>query len=498
MNVNQIACARCRLKPAVYSCTKCEPYVNFCIQCDNYVHSMNSKKNHKRNVIQPDGSVQNNQSGKDNDSSDGAKLSDTASKYLSKHDQGQKSSQYLNSSQNYERPNIGSPYRTGSPRSRSPRSRSPYRTLEENDQQYRRNVSNYPAENLKNQNSQLNESLNQRYKINSNDTLISSYSKDYINEIKNLYEKEKQDLLYRNSTLQSNLDFTKATLSDKISSLEFKLDETTKKNSLNTQIMEDEFNLQMKRLMNEKEMEIKNHLYTIEDLEKLNKELNFKLNESLKNNSDLKNYYKNMISDLEYEYKVKDKEYLDLKSSFENKMNFYTTNFEEEKSKLIRNYEDNFDKMSRAHKESKDKLNSIIYQREVDLKNIMDKNRDEEIKSQAIVNDLRKEVNFRKNESDSVRGKNQQHINEIEILQRSIERGKKETHDVVKEVKMLEADNRKKTDEVAELKIMVEKLSGIVYGKLKNKPDSANTTGSSKNLNSTVRRLKSPKSSKSP
>ena len=65
-----------------------------------------------------------------------------------------------------------------------------------------------------------------------------------------------------------------------------------------------------------------------------------------------------------------------------------------EKSKLIRNYEDNFDKMSRAHKESKDKLNSIIYQREVDLKNIMDKNRDEEIKSQAIVNDLRKEVNF--------------------------------------------------------------------------------------------------------
>ena len=130
--------------------------------------------------------------------------------------------------------------------------------------------------------------------------------------------------------------------------------------------------------------------------------------------------------------------------------------------------------MTRSHKESKDKLNSIIYQREEDLKNIMDKHRDEDIRYQAEINELRKEIKFRINESENLRQKHKSAINEIEILQRTIDKGKKEKNDILKEVKMLENANRKKKDENKELKENAEKLSGIVYGKFKNKSSSKN------------------------
>jgi len=499
-NQTTVYCARCRLKPAIYSCSKCEPYVNFCIQCDNYVHSMNSKKNHKRNVLQSGETstnantntfkTQNRESfGNDNNLDQGSKydpyepkFTDTVksqipntlnvSKYLTKEREKDKH-MYLNTSTNisstvnlnpnmtstFDRPNLGSPYRSGSPK-------SPYRTLDNNnDQNYRRTLAN---------NFTTVDLLNNTNSNSNNEPIRGTQSKDYINEIKNLYEKEKNDLLYRNSTLQSSLDHTKHSLNERINALEFQLEESKKKNSLNSQLMEDEFNLQMKRVVNEKDLEIKNLIYKVEDIERSNTDLMSKLNESLKNNADLKSYYKNMINDLEYEYKIKDKEYIDLKQSFENKMNFYTSNFEEEKLKLIRNYEDNFEHMTRSHKESKDKLNSIIYQREEDLKNIMDKHRDEDIRYQAEINELRKEIKFRINESENLRQKHKSAINEIEILQRTIDKGKKEKNDILKEVKMLENANRKKKDENKELKENAEKLSGIVYGKFKNKSSSKN------------------------
>ena len=176
-NQTTVYCARCRLKPAIYSCSKCEPYVNFCIQCDNYVHSMNSKKNHKRNVLQSGETstnantntfkTQNRESfGNDNNLEQGSKydpyepkFTDTiksqipnslnVSKYLTKEREKEKQV-YLNTSTNlsstanlnpnksstFDRPNLGSPYRSGSPK-------SPYRTLDNNnDNNYRRTLAN--------------------------------------------------------------------------------------------------------------------------------------------------------------------------------------------------------------------------------------------------------------------------------------------------------------------------------------------------------------------
>ena len=48
LTIQENYCVRCRTRPGVYSCSKCDANNNFCDQCDYYIHSMSSKKNHQR------------------------------------------------------------------------------------------------------------------------------------------------------------------------------------------------------------------------------------------------------------------------------------------------------------------------------------------------------------------------------------------------------------------------------------------------------------------
>ena len=51
---NNKLCIRCKLKEFVYVCSNCHPFTNFCVTCDNFVHTLPSKKNHKRTLMNPD------------------------------------------------------------------------------------------------------------------------------------------------------------------------------------------------------------------------------------------------------------------------------------------------------------------------------------------------------------------------------------------------------------------------------------------------------------
>lgn len=47
--MNPEICDRCKFKYSLYQCQACGE--SFCSECDNYIHSMTSKKSHKRNMI---------------------------------------------------------------------------------------------------------------------------------------------------------------------------------------------------------------------------------------------------------------------------------------------------------------------------------------------------------------------------------------------------------------------------------------------------------------
>jgi len=405
-----------------------------------------------------------------------------------------------------ELPNYGSPYQTLSFNNKDQDNKYNYNSnynsntninYNSNNSSNQSNYNNnYSSEKLNYNKSHINinDSVNRGYintthtnnnVINSsliNNSLVGNNTKDYLNEVKNLYEKEKDELLSKISTLQMTLDQVRSSLSEKVSSLEFKLEKVTKENSLNCKIMEDEQKLKVRRILNDKDSEIKNYYFITEDLEKINKELMAKMNESQKNTEEVKNYYKGVINDMELKYKIKEKEYSELKISYDNKLNFCTSNFEEEKDNLIKSYEANYEKLAIAHKESKEKLNSIIYQREVDYKNLMDKYKDDDKKTHYIVNDLRTELNHKVNDNDNLKIKINNMQDEIDKLHTIVGKGKKDNIFVINEIKSYEVENKKLVQENQELKINIEKLNGIIFGKMKSKP---NASSSSKGLNKT-------------
>jgi hypothetical protein len=46
-----VTCVRCKLKQADFICEACDPYKHFCSNCDGYVHSLPSKREHNRMII---------------------------------------------------------------------------------------------------------------------------------------------------------------------------------------------------------------------------------------------------------------------------------------------------------------------------------------------------------------------------------------------------------------------------------------------------------------
>ena len=586
-NKNNLNCARCRVKPAIYTCNKCEPLINFCTQCDNYVH-MNSKMTHKREVIQTNifqNSNNNNIGGNYEIKNQTEQIGDEKSNSMKKEEGDQhtynfnyelakpnqsqhqfktlnvhkyvgntqegnfittNTSKYindLNASHNtsnerilkyercekkYERsiekPNERSIERLNKSKNEGTYEFSRERPSEKNYERWNeRSIegSNYdrtnditsnlgsPLQNMTIEEQSLkkfqndnnvnngtnklksftynNDSVNRCYMLNSinnsnsNNSFIGNNSKDYINEIKNVYDKEKQELLYKISCLQTTLDQVKSNMSEKIKSLEMKLEETIAASNLNIQIIEDEHKLRIKRIFSEKDIEIKTHLFKIDDLERCNHDLKTKVNDDQKTSNDIKNFYNNIIDEIEYKLKMKEKEYLDLKISYDNKINYSSSNFEDEKVKIIKNYEETIEKLAKTHKESKEKLNIIIYQKETEIKNLMDKYTEEERITQNTITELRKELHSKVELCDKLSTKKEHLKNDIENLEKELDKTKKDTHFIMKEVKTLESENKKYIQDNQELKMNSEKLNGMIFGKMKSKPHKNSTKNVTKN-----------------
>ena len=45
-------CGRCKITEADFICESCSPNIFFCSYCDEYIHSINSNRQHSRNLIE--------------------------------------------------------------------------------------------------------------------------------------------------------------------------------------------------------------------------------------------------------------------------------------------------------------------------------------------------------------------------------------------------------------------------------------------------------------
>ena len=267
---NTISCERCKNTLSTIFCDECKPFHYFCDQCDTSVHNLISRRNHHRENLS---------------SMDYYSNQNTNNKNSIKND--------INNTQ-YEPENQFYTNKTQS-----------------NSYIYNKN------------NNLIRTSIDDSKKV---------YSKDYINELNYLHEKEKADLVHKMNILQNTLNRVKSSLNDEISKIKFTQLTTEKEYNDKIDKIKYEYDIKISNLEKEKNFknkEIENLNIIISEQKKLNEELATSL-EQLKYN------YDNLNNDhtlLNKEYNLYQKNSKRDYESISNKLNNTLESFNKYKEK---------------------------------------------------------------------------------------------------------------------------------------------------------------------
>lgn len=183
-------CDRCKCHQVLLNCISCSPYNNFCSKCDTDVHSLPSKMKHKRTPLS-------------------------------------QSFQSQSQSQNQLQQQIKSQMQT--PQTNCD---SILNIQQFNQQQPCVNTDNpalfyYPAANLSFLETRQSD---QR----------TTFTRDYVNELKSIHQKEKDELLFKISSLQSALDRLKASFGEHVNKMHVSVEENNKLNTSRIKQYEEE------------------------------------------------------------------------------------------------------------------------------------------------------------------------------------------------------------------------------------------------------------------
>ena len=189
-NILNPLCERCKNENAIFYCSECNPFHLFCHRCDMIVHSVSIKNNHYRKNI----------------------LKNT-------------NDQILNSPLSKKNEKINSL------------------------SQIPQNTNYISQEKDLNNLTTLNNSIPYSEDINSQNNEINQlYSREFVTELKRLFEKEKGELKYKITSLQNNLDRLKSSFQNEIKRLQNEANEEFQKNKMKEEEMNNRFNF----ILNEK------------------------------------------------------------------------------------------------------------------------------------------------------------------------------------------------------------------------------------------------------
>ena len=290
-------------------------------------------------------------------------------------------------------------------------------------------------------------------------------SKTYINDIKNIYEGEKEELYNKNFILQKQLNDTQKKYESQILDLKNSLNEIKAKNEMEIKNLIENHEIELKRIVNEKDNQI-NYLYNHNfELEKANDELVTKVNQysDLMNKNkfgfgDKMNNYENTIYSLQ-----RDND--NMKDFYEKKINFFSQNFSTEKNQIIKSYEDTLEQLNNNYNDSKEKYNNIIKQRDDEIKDLIKQHRNETDKLIFTISELQKQLEEMRQDQENLMKINSQQKIEIDSLNENLEMAKKEIKFHIKEKRKIQenSDNFKK--EFNKVKAENEKMRRLSYGK---------------------------------
>ena len=454
-NIN--ICQRCKNNRVTLFCEKCKPFHFFCNQCDTAIHELPLRKTHRRIPIdsfQSSTIVQ-----KSNDIST---PNITLNKFFTPKNMS-------NNSVNNNMNNINN--------------------MADNNNNYKNNkndalsyidqtfYSKTPKRPL------LNHSYTYVYNSNGNaigigaDECKKVYSKDYVNELNIMHDKEKEELIYKITTLENTLNRIKSSLNDQMAQMKMLQDLKEKECNDKIEQIKIEYQLKMNNIEKEKEYkdkEILNLKDKIMEQTKVSENILSSLEE-------LKNDYNNLQND----HKLLNKEYklLEDNSKKENEIlnqKIFDTMklYEEYKNKT----EIDIQNLINANKKN---LNDLIQQKDLEIKEI-NFNHTENMKKELehlkdnyekAINEINKDNNFLRQDNtilvqkinnieEQINEEKDKYDKNIKTLENEIKEKDKKMNELQKNLDEINHKNNESEKIINDLKNQNDELKKIINDKM--------------------------------
>ena len=301
--------------------------------------------------------------------------------------------------------------------------------------------------------------------INDNPTFRRP-TENYINNIKTIYELDKQQLIEENREYKLQNESEKNKLTDKILFLENKVKCLQDKNQLDSKAMIDQFNFNIKKLTKEKDDQIQLLVNKNSELTQCNEELINKLNKYLDIINDTKINLGAQISNLECENDRLKKENDNMKYFYENKIKYYENNLEDKKNKIY-GYENYIQELKNNYDKSKESFKKIIDEREIDVQKLIDNNQIDLDRLSKLNSNYKKQIDQLNEEKINLLKQNEEQKFTIENLQNSLDKSNKEGKQLYKQKTITEEKLDKVERQNYDLKNSNDALNRITYGRFK-------------------------------
>ena len=347
---NNNICERCKNAEVTMVCSECSPFHNYCQICDEIIHQLPSRINHNRQNITNNNYPSNYRL---SNSSQNIILNNPISKDMLNNNsisnnislQNRTTYQFSNSksAQNLlnEIPDINNInnnlFKEEMPQFISNDNTNNYNSPQIIDKSPRKSL--YSGEILNNPSLNMDMNMNNLNNIeyidvvqkNRDEDYKKTYSKEYILELQNIHQKEKNELLFKISSLENTLDRIKKSFNEQIKKMQMNQNSNEKDFANKIDNIKENYNLKLKNIEKEKDLEISllkeqlvkekdNNNQLIVNLEKIKGEYRTLKNNSVKNIDDINNeltLIKNEYDDFRRETdKIIDK----LKKEYENKI----------------------------------------------------------------------------------------------------------------------------------------------------------------------------------
>ena len=353
---NSDLCERCKNAEVMIVCEECSPFHNFCQKCDGIIHQLPSRLNHTRQTL----------------------YENINNKLLYKCSYNNKSSPNLFIKQKISEEKIKNLINDVD--EEISKENEEENIIEENNNNY--DIQNIQNEEMNNYNNMANNENSIYYNkeipkimpenINNNigyieipikdkeDAYKKTFTKEYILELQNIHQKEKNELLFKISSLENALERIKISFNEQIKAMQN--DQSTSDKIIASKInqIKNGYNMKYKNMENEKESQISLLKEQIKKLEKQKKEIYQNLQNMKKEYKLLQNNSAINIDEINHELNLIKNEYDDfrqetdkiidkLKNEYENKIK---TIKEENENKII--------DMNIKHKMELDTINNNI------------------------------------------------------------------------------------------------------------------------------------------